>query len=354
MKMSFFKNFVKSPKEINAKTQCSVLTANAPCVRREFKILDILKFIAALLILVSHCLPFVKNENINFYFGQWFFRFCVPLFFISSGYFFASFQQKGKLSYIKRISCLFFVSSLLYMPYYAHGGLLKICREFILGYLHLWYLSALTIALAIWFIIEKISFANLFFKKSYPVIGILLLLIGIYYDEYQYVISQHLDIQLLTKIGTYVSFLGGARHALFFALPMLLLGRFLFEHKSTLYFTKTACVLLTGLSFALSFAESTLLRHLIGSGISCDITFFNFLPAVFLFILSLIWQPQVLKSIPTKHLRKTADVIYIIHILVLFVVQQNWPVAYMSRLLLVIAISFILSQIYLLLSSKRG
>ena len=79
----------------------------APAPKKENKLLDILKYVCAVLVLASHCLPLAANDEINFFYGQWFFRFCVPFFLISSGYFFASFDGKGKWAYIRRIALLY-------------------------------------------------------------------------------------------------------------------------------------------------------------------------------------------------------------------------------------------------------
>ena len=63
--------------------------------------LDILKVIATILIIGSHCLPLFVNKTYNYYYGQYLFRFCVPLFFLSSGYYFTKMDYIQKKSYIK-------------------------------------------------------------------------------------------------------------------------------------------------------------------------------------------------------------------------------------------------------------
>ncbi len=55
---------------------------------KENKLLDLFKYAAAIFVVASHCLPLVDNIHFNFFYGQWFFRFCVPFFVISSGSFF--------------------------------------------------------------------------------------------------------------------------------------------------------------------------------------------------------------------------------------------------------------------------
>ena len=50
-------------------------------MRNKANILDLIKVVACVLIVGSHCLPLFRNDGLNYYYGQWFFRFCVPLFF---------------------------------------------------------------------------------------------------------------------------------------------------------------------------------------------------------------------------------------------------------------------------------
>lgn len=64
---------------------------------------DLLKLLMCILIVGSHCLPLFLSESANYYYGQWFFRFCVPFFFISTGYFFAKMNTQKQKMYIKRI-----------------------------------------------------------------------------------------------------------------------------------------------------------------------------------------------------------------------------------------------------------
>ena len=50
--------------------------------------LDLLKFVASILVAASHLPGLFSSELAEFYYNGWFFRFCVPLFFASSGYYF--------------------------------------------------------------------------------------------------------------------------------------------------------------------------------------------------------------------------------------------------------------------------
>lgn len=312
---------------------------------KENKLLDVFKFVAALLILASHCLPLVQNDSFNFYYGQWFFRFCVPLFFISSGFFFTSFSQKTKLKYIKRIAVLYLISNLIYLPQYATRDLGATLRNLILGYYHLWYLSALLIALILCYFLEK-AFAFRAVRKSYPFLIAVLILIGAFYDEYQAVFTGLRDTALASGIGEWVEWLGGARHALFFALPMILIGKFLYEYREKIRLSSPMCLLLLAASFLLSLLECMMLRHFGGPYITNDITLVNYFPAVFLFLLSFSLRPQALEARNTRTLRKVSDIVYVSHVLVMVVVGSLWELSYLPRLAVVTLLSVAVSRLY--------
>lgn len=125
-------------------------------MRNKANILDLIKVVACVLIVGSHCLPLFKNDGLNYYYGQWFFRFCVPLFFVSTGYFFAKMEVARKKAYIKRIVLLYLGASLLYFPLYFNGGIVLIMSNLIFGFHHLWYLSALAMGLIIVTIAQKV------------------------------------------------------------------------------------------------------------------------------------------------------------------------------------------------------
>lgn len=317
---------------------------------KENKLLDLLKYLAALFVLISHCFPITQNVHIDFFYRQWFFRFCVPFYMISSGYFFASFQKQGKIKYIKRIAILYSVSSLLYLPLYIKESPITVIKTMIFGYYHLWYLSALLISLAVLYLIEKCTFLHKIFQAVYPFAAIACILVGAFYDEYKNIFTGVLNLPLLKKLYICIQLTGGTRHAMFFAFPMILIGKFIYEHKQILRLPKTACIVLTIASAALSLAECIMLRHFIGNSISCDMTLFNFLPAIFLFILTFVWQPKILKNISTRGLRKNADMIYISHKWVLTVVDKLFHVAYLFRISLTLLITVFVSWLYLKIS----
>lgn len=324
-----------------------------PNTRRENQLLDIFKYACAVLIMASHCLPLLPNEPFNFLFGQWFFRFCVPLFLISSGYYFASFDLKRKGRYIKRIAVLYVVSTLIYLPRFAREGRGELVRNLFLGYHHLWYLSALLIALCVYLALEYCPGIQKGFGKACPYLAALLIVVGAFYDEYQYALPGLGQLPLFTGVGEGIWRIGTSRHALFFALPMLLIGKFIFDHQKGIRGHWVKWLMLAAASLGAALAECLLLRRLAGDGITCDITLLNYFPAVFLFVLTLACQPKGLEKARTKGLRKCADILYIDHVWVIVLVDSVFPLYYLPRFLLVWALSHAAAWLWLRLISAR-
>lgn len=129
--------------------------------------LDIIKTVACILIIGSHALPLFHNDTLNFYYGQWLFRFSVPLFFMVSGFYFCSMTDDKKKKYIKRIVQIYIIASVLYLPIFISLNIKSLVHNLIFGYSHLWYLSALAIGLVI------VCFAEKIIKKKRYAVGLI-------------------------------------------------------------------------------------------------------------------------------------------------------------------------------------
>lgn len=119
--------------------------------------LDLAKYAAALLIVTFHALPLFEVEVLDVLYGQWLVRSCVPLFLLSSGYFFTQMNQARRLGYLRRVATIYVGATALYLPMMCiemqvmpTNGTTWLLQNLLLGYYHLWYLSALTAALAVW------------------------------------------------------------------------------------------------------------------------------------------------------------------------------------------------------------
>lgn len=290
---------------------------------------DIIKFICCIMIVASHCLPLFHNELINYYYGQWLFRFCVPFFFISTGYFFSKMDDKMKKKYILRIFLLYLFSSFLYLPLYYSQGIKTVVFNLLFGYKHLWYLSALTIGLIIITVLENIK--NVYFM-------IILLAGGILLDEYY----KLFDNTVLNEVANVTEYLGGARHALFFAIPLLLIGVFISNEiscfKPLQNFKSKLYMIFFVVLLGISFIEATYMHYILGNDITLDISLFGWMPAIPLFLFAI----SVNCSITYDHLRrirKLADIIYIIHLWIRTLIVKYSDISYFAEYLVVLILS---------------
>jgi surface polysaccharide O-acyltransferase-like enzyme len=306
-------------------------------LKKKANALDLIKTISCVLIVGSHCLPIFVNENANYYFGQWFFRFCVPLFFISTGYFFSKMEKPNRYNYIIRIGALYCLSTLLYIPYVMLGGLFHAIGYFIFGWHHLWYLSSLFFGLIGYVFLDRLIPKAKIFLVLTLIGGILL---NVYFKLF--------DLLFLNYLADIVSHFGGARHAFFFALPLLLIGECIGKkewNRRNKYY-----VLWCLIFFALGFIETTFLKSKLGMDIRLDITIFGWMPAVPLFIIGLTNQIP-LKPADSRCLRKATDIVYIIHIWVFFFVNKTLGIDLGLGFVTVTVVSYALATVIILVKN---
>lgn len=317
----------------------------------ENPLLDILKVICAALIVGSHSLPIFKSDILNTYYGQWFFRFCVPLFFISSGFFFQKMNKDKKLLYIKRILIIYLISSIIYFPiiYKSYPltnvrGFLGIIKTLIFGYYHLWYLSALFFSLLISYFFDGF-FALSKHSRIYVLLLALLLIIGVFFDEYY----KLFDCSVLNFVALQINRFGSTRHFLFMGIPLLTIGRLIYHLKEKIFKINYKVYVVLGIIFfALSFLELYLLRQHI-TDITCDLTFFNLGFPVCLFVVTFYWKPAFLKN-RTTYLRKMVDIVYIVHVLFVFIIFDYTSLRYSVAYIVILALSLLLAILLLTIS----
>lgn len=295
--------------------------------------IDYIKGLACLLIIGSHCFPLFQNDTANFYYGQWFFRFCVPFFFVSTGYFFAKMSIGKKTTYIRRIAVLYVISSVLYLPLILKSSLISIVYQLVYGFTHLWYLSALLIGLLCILLLDRYIG-----RKKY--IFIALLLIGIVLDEYY----KLFDINILNKGAKAVQYLGGARNAFFFAIPLLLIGQCIEQNENRLTKNKKILVLSVFICFLLGYLESNFLFERLSESITLDVSFFGWTPAIPLFLLGLTIKPGI-SSNHMRKMRKITDYVYIIHLWIIHFVRTFTDFHFFSLYVVVSMLSIVVSVI---------
>lgn len=273
--------------------------------------LNLLKFIASLMVIVFHTIPLSNIELIDIYYGQWLFRFCIPLFFISSGFYIAQMSHQKQLKYLLRTGVLYaFMTSIYYIgckDAYIEEGLFK---SLFFGFYHLWYLAALFFAVLLWYLFKR--FCPGVFNKIYKIITIICLVIGAIFDN----VYLSFNSEALCDIHDFLFTKNVPLYFLFFAFPMLMIGKYIYEKREYLEKIKTGnYVYALIFSFILSFIECTILYHFIGKDLCLNVTFFNYLPAIFIFILSFRYT---FKNYSLKTLRTLSIYNYLIHPLIIF------------------------------------
>ncbi len=150
-------------------------------IRKEsFNMVDLMKFIMAILVVIIHRPIFPADNNfINYMSGNIVCAIAVPFFFIASSFFFfksalASEQSKGKLTaFLKRIFTLYLLWTIIYLPCIFvknHTGHYdEITIKFIIGeiirliynfffdcsFVHFWYLTTLMLSVAVVYLLYK-------------------------------------------------------------------------------------------------------------------------------------------------------------------------------------------------------
>lgn len=290
--------------------------------RKENKTLDVFKAICCMIVTTAHLPSICRDSVTDMYFNQWFLRFCVPFFFVCSGYFFYKANDKRKT--IKRIAWLFALSYVLYLPPILEGAqnvgdvISKLRWNLVFGYEHLWYLSAALEGMILWYVLEIIPGIRVLFRKLGIGACVLLLLVGALLDEHY----RLLDSSVLRAAGDFLSVFGGPRNVVFMGFPLLMFGGAMarYEEKIRKIPTWLLLVLWVGIR-ALAFWETRYLYEGLGLGFTNDLTFFGCWPALILFALS----SRMTMPIPSafaKLLRKLSEYVYVLHPLVAALIMR--------------------------------
>ncbi len=275
---------------------------------QRYYLVDIFKFIAALLVVAVHCNPFsdMKAEIFNFWFDNCLKRIAVPFFFVSAGFFCfkkqseENFDIKVTNRYAFRMLLLYSVWFLVYIiPKAVFSGfdLTGFCQGYILGYSHLWYLNASAFAFFVigLLLYKKIKTDHVFIASA------ILYAVGLLGETYYGLLFNE-----QTQLYIYSS-----RNGLFFAPVFIMMGA-LFAYgriKIKLSFSIIGFVV----SFVLMFFETLLVDHFdlarsFGSSI--------FLVPTLLFLFALLLNIKIRKCFDTKILSKISAFIYFIHMFV--------------------------------------
>ena len=285
---------------------------SVPAAHLQYYGLDLLKFIMALLVATRHATQLLCSPS-----GWWHVviekylsNLAVPVFFMISAFFF--FKNGAQIKkYLLHLLKMTIIWNLVYLPLdlrtYANAGFPGFgaaARQF-LKYLlfssntvHLWFLPALMLAVAIVYFL---------YKKKVPtnaivLIGALLFIAGTVIDNWFY--NQYLPGFLQTFSGWYSSVFITARNGLFYGVFFVALGLWFYENEG-LPDVKT-CLLIFVPSMILFYFEAKICRVV-------NMAFCSAPAAFALTALAMKWKGTERKPL-FIFLRKSSEWIYYLHI----------------------------------------
>ena len=300
--------------------------------------LDIAKLFFALLVVAIHTEPFGFSFFLDKGLGI-ITRLCVPFFFVTSSYLF--FSKNGKLlKYIARLSTLYFVWCLLYLP--INFAIIKEMSlpNMIVHYLWnghdvLWYLLASIIGCLItYFLSKKIK------PTTILLIGVLFLLVGCIKSTYVPLFRSLFSIDIPDFLG--------CRNGLFYGFPYYALGLFIAKQDSVNSSNKLSNYVGFGVCLCLLVVESVFFIIVLKT--TSTILWLSVFPLTY-YLLKILNDTNIPLSYNCSLImRKTSTLVYTIHpfFLRLF---NNYE--YILYFLIVSAASVILSLLLVRLSNKR-
>ncbi len=255
-------------------TTLSGTTTLSPPVTRTYAGIDLMKFLAAILVVSIHTRPFYDiDPRLGFVMENILTRIAVPFFFISSGYFFtdkvlslSTIKQKRKAlgSFLLRIFQLYLLWSLIYMPYdlyylYKETPSIKqvfftyLRQFFVIGsHFHFWYLPSLIYStLLVYFFVEVNRFRTLL------AVCILLYVIGILGDSYFGLLPK--NTLLYQNYAFFLHYFDAMRTLVFFGAIFVALGAVIAWYQPR--FSKKRLVTCIGVCGVLYLAEVLLLEY---------------------------------------------------------------------------------------------
>lgn len=307
----------------------------------ENPIWNIAKLVMAFLVVGIHTSARTGNVDIDFFLEEWLGRFAVPLFFCIAGYFLFTkissdnrtlnkADSKRVLTYAGRILKLYVIWTVIYLLPQGYEWFMKgvtlhellIYVEYAVirgdSYVHLWYLSALCMAVfLVWLLNRKFPLHIVF------IVAIALYAFGLIWLPHHYLVQDFVDSHTLTAtVKTMLNrYLGWPRNGLFFGFVYVTLGAMLSRKRT--FRSKSFYVAFFLLFFLLSFGEVAWIYHMNNRHHVYGALQLFLLPATyFLFCALHTATPVQAKKVNFRLLRYTSTFIYCIHPMIQFVLEH--------------------------------
>ena len=233
--------------------------------------IDVVKYIAAVLVICFHCESIFQDPAINHLFKNILCRFAVPYFLISTSYFVRR-GQNNSSDYIKRyvrsLAKSYFFWSLIYLPV----GFMWIQQNYSLAptlypialiaglfytgtYYHLWYIPAMIFGiLCVQWLLKKTGYITLFS------LAILTYGFGSLETYYAYIGNG----QVKAFFDQYLKLFITTRNGLFFALIFVTIGFFLWDHREKIISAQKYLEILVVLTGILLIGEGVIVYSNVG------------------------------------------------------------------------------------------
>lgn len=299
---------------------------------REYKGIDVFKFIMALFILVLHTHPLYRiNGTLDFLTADVIARLAVPFFFAVSGFLLEKHIRDGADvkevlgRYIRKILGLYCVWTIVYLPAIIYEkiintddtlirGMVTVVRDFFFvgSYTHLWYLPAVAVGSLVVYALRKYLG-----ERKTAIVLVILFLAGLLTQSYFGVLTYAVDANsILWKMMKAVKkIIVTCRNGVFFGSIFIYMGTWIARNNVTVKRWKAV----------IGLAVSTLLFHMeeaylwkIGSVRETDM-YLMLLPSVF-FLTVLAVQLSVKGN--TIFLRKMSMNIYYVHLYFKFIYRE--------------------------------
>lgn len=303
--------------------------------------IDLIKFLMAILVVGIHTQPFGFNIWLDRGFGI-VTRLCVPYFFVASSYFFWIKPKNAEL-YIKRILKLYFIWSVIYLPFDL--GLLRTMpvQNILERYLWsgndhaLWYLWGSVIGFLI-----VLSLSKFMSGKKVFLISVLFLIIGCMKSTWSPLLHSFTSFEIRDRLGSV--------NGLFYAFPYIALGMVIAGNQTNRKDEKISkYVLGLFLSFISLSLESLL--FILYFHTASTVLWISVLPCTYyLFMLSKNIYISFVSEKTALMLRKMSTLIYVGHslFLILFKHLDTWKL-----FIAVVISSLVLAAVIIKLSGKK-
>lgn len=290
-----------------------------------YKMVDIVKYAAAIMVICIHCNQLFPQEYLNFFVKNIVCRIAVPFFFISSAYFVRKGSQKSEdyvSIYLKRLMKSYWLWSLVFIPIgldWIHQNLslagYLLPFAFIYGlihigtYYHLWYVPAMILTI---FLVHKLlkrySYRTLF------IVSILLFMFGSiesYYGLLQNGWFKDFFDLLITIIFT-------TRSGLLYGMIFTVIGCYIYDHEDHLQELHRYAPVLTIAFAGLLILEGSFLFTIT----RLDMNFLLMLvPFSFFFFLWVLFSPYTIKG-ETRKLRELSKYYYFVHPVCIVIIEE--------------------------------